>query len=183
VPLKPRPVVRPRAAQSSRFSDVLRDAAGTLHARAGSDARIVCLVPSVTELVCELGLAPQLVGRTGFCVHPRDTLKPIPKVGGTKDVDLEKIRLLAPSHVILNIDENEKPAAEALAAIVPDLIVTHPLGPLDNPALYRLIGSIFGRQREAEALCTRFDAALAGLQDAARAFAPQRVLYLIWKKP
>ena len=32
--------------------------------------RIVCLVPSITELVCDLGLADQLVGQTGFCIHP-----------------------------------------------------------------------------------------------------------------
>lgn len=161
----------------------MRDAAGTVHQRAVSEARIVCLVPSITELVCELGLAPQLVGRTGFCIHPRETLKSIPKVGGTKDVDLDKIRALAPTHVILNIDENEKPAAEALAQFVPHLIVTHPLAPLDNLALYRLIGGVFCKEREAEALCERFDAAYAKLLNAAKSFAPQRVLYLIWKKP
>jgi ABC-type Fe3+-hydroxamate transport system substrate-binding protein len=161
----------------------MRDAAGTVHQRAGSEARIVCLVPSITELVCELGLAPQLVGRTGFCIHPRETLKSIPKVGGTKDVDLDKIRALAPTHVILNIDENEKPTAAALAQFVPHLIVTHPLAPLDNPPLYRLIGGVFGKEREAEALCERFDAAYAGLLNAAKPFAPQRALYLIWKKP
>jgi ABC-type Fe3+-hydroxamate transport system substrate-binding protein len=160
-----------------------RDAVGTVHARADDAARIVSLVPSITELICDLGLAGQLVGRTGFCVHPREILKRIPKVGGTKDVNLARIRALAPTHVILNIDENEKPAAEALARFVPHLIVTHPLGPLDNLPLYRLIGGIFGREQPAEVLCVQFQQAHAALESAARAWPRQRVLYLIWKDP
>ena len=161
----------------------LLDAAGTRHAPAGRDARIVSLVPSITELVCELGLAGQLVGRTGFCVHPREVLRRIPKVGGTKNLDLGKLRALRPTHVILNIDENRSEDAQALAEFVPESIVTHPLGPLDNLGLYRLIGGIFGRGREAEALCRKFETAYAALRSAARSFAPERVLYLIWKNP
>lgn len=160
-----------------------RDAAGTVHQRAADPARIVSLVPSITELICDLGLSAQLVGRTGFCVHPRATLKRVPKVGGTKDVNLEKVRALAPTHAVLNIDENEKPTAEALAQFVPHLIVTHPLGPLDNPPLYRLIGGVFGREQAAEALCARFQQAHAALESAARGWPRQRVLYLIWKHP
>lgn len=160
-----------------------RDAVGTLHQRADGTARIVSLVPSITELICDLGLAGQLVGRTGFCVHPRASLKSVPKVGGTKDVDLAKVRALAPTHVLLNIDENERPAAAALAQFVPNLIVTHPLGPLDNPPLYRLIGSIFRREQAAETLCTQFKQAHDALTQAARAWTRQRVLYLIWKDP
>jgi ABC-type Fe3+-hydroxamate transport system substrate-binding protein len=160
-----------------------RDAVGTVHGRADESARIVSLVPSITELICDLGLAGKLAGRTGFCVHPRETLKRIPKVGGTKDVNLAKVRALAPTHVVLNIDENEKPAAEALAQFVPHLIVTHPLGPLDNPPLYRLIGGIFGREHAAEALCAQFEQAHAALAGAARAWPRQCVLYLIWKNP
>jgi ABC-type Fe3+-hydroxamate transport system substrate-binding protein len=160
-----------------------RDAIGTLHERVDGSARIVSLVPSVTELVCELGLTRQLVGRTGFCVHPRATLRSVPKVGGTKDVDLAKLRALAPTHVILNIDENERPMAAALAQFVPHLIVTHPLGPLDNLPLYRLIGGIFGREEEAEALCTRFQQTYDPLARAARLWPRERVLYLIWKDP
>ena len=160
-----------------------RDAVGTLHERADRSTRIVSLVPSVTELVCDLGLASQLVGRTGFCVHPRATLRSVPKVGGTKDVDLAKLRALAPTHVVLNIDENEQPTAAALAQFVPHLIVTHPLGPLDNLPLYRLIGGIFGREHAAEALCIRFQQAHDALAQAARAWPRQHVLYLIWKDP
>ncbi len=161
----------------------LVDAAGTRHAQARRDARIVSLVPSITELVCDLGLAAQLVGRTGFCVHPREVVRRIPKVGGTKDVDLDKLRALRPTHVILNIDENKKEHARSLAEFVPELIVTHPLAPIDNLALYRLIGGIFGREDQAEALCDEFEAAYAALQTAARAFPLDRVLYLIWKNP
>ena len=161
----------------------LVDAAGTQHAPARRDARIVSLVPSITELVCDLGLAAQLVGRTGFCVHPREVVRRISKVGGTKDVDLDKLRALRPTHVILNIDENREEHARSLAEFVPALIVTHPLAPIDNLALYRLIGGIFGREDQAEALCGEFEAAYAALQTAARAFPLDRVLYLIWKNP
>src|SRR3954468_11368968 len=108
----------------------LVDAAGTPHDPAGSSARIVCLVPSITELICDLGLADKLVGRTGFCIHPKEAVRQIAKVGGTKTVDLDKVRSLKPTHVIVNIDENEKPTADALASFVPHLVVTHPLAPL-----------------------------------------------------
>ena len=161
----------------------LVDAVGTRHSPARREARIVSLVPSITELVCDLGLEAQLVGRTGFCVHPRELVRRIPKVGGTKDVDLDKLRALRATHVILNVDENREEDARAIAGFVPELIVTHPLAPSENMALYRLIGGIFGREDRAEALCGEFEAAYAALQSAARRFPPERVLYLIWKNP
>ena len=143
--------------------------------------RIVSLVPSITELLCDLGLAGQIVGRTGFCIHPREIVRRIPKVGGTKSVDLEKVRALRPTHAIVNVDENEKPTADALAQFVSHVVVTHPLAPLDNLALYRQMGEVFAVQEEAEALCAEFqrayDAAVAAT------YAQRDVLYLIWKKP
>ena len=143
--------------------------------------RIVSLVPSITELLCELGLADQLVGRTGFCVHPKEVVRKIPKVGGTKSVNLEKVRALRPTHVIVNVDENRKETADALAEFVPKVIVTHPLGPLDNVALFRQIGDTFERKREAESLCARFDSAYRNVL--AKSFRKQSILYLIWKDP
>lgn len=161
----------------------LVDAAGVQHVRASHNCRIVSLVPSITELLCDLGLAGALVGRTGFCIHPRETVRAIPKVGGTKDVDLDKVRALSPTHAILNVDENTGETARALAEFIPTLVVTHPLAPLDNLALYRLIGAIFGREREAEVLCERFEAEHAALAHAASALPQEKVLYLIWRNP
>jgi len=159
----------------------MADALGTAHLPA-PDARIVSLVPSITELLCDLGLAHLLVGRTGFCIHPAEVVAAIPKVGGTKDVNLEKIRKLAPTHVILNIDENEKPTADALAAFVPHLVVTHPVAPRDNLALARLMGAIFGAEAQAEAWCAQFEAEYAALK-AERAGPARTVLYCIWQDP
>ena len=37
-----------------------------------------------------MGLAEFIVGRTGFCIHPKKLVQAIPKIGGTKDVNIEK---------------------------------------------------------------------------------------------
>jgi len=160
----------------------LIDALGVEHRplAPGETPRIVSLVPSLTELLCDLGLAGALVGRTGFCIHPAGTVRGIAKVGGTKDVNLEKIRKLAPTHLVVNIDENEKPTVEALAAFVPNIIVTHPLDPRDNLALYRLLGGIFNAQDAAQRLCAAFEAEYAALPQQPQ---PRRVLYCIWQDP
>ena len=138
-------------------------------------------MPSVTELLCELGLERQLVGRTGFCIHPWETVRRIPKVGGTKDVRLERVRELAPTHVVVNVDENLKEDAEALAGFGVEVVVTHPQRPRDNLDLYRQLGGLFGREAEAERLCAEFEHAYARATAAER---PVRdVLYLIWRDP
>lgn len=160
-----------------------RDASGTWHAPATGEVRIACLVPSLTELLCDLGLGKQLVARTGFCVHPRGIVKGIPKVGGTKTVDLQALRARSPTHVVLNIDENTRETADALAEFVPHCIVTHPLGPEDNFELYRLLGGIFHAGPAAERLCRALAGTLAELAIGNASRKPRRVLYLIWREP
>ncbi len=149
-----------------------------------AEPRIVCLVPSITELLCDLGLSGQLVGRTGFCIHPWETMCEIPKVGGTKDVLMDRVRELAPTHVVVNVDENLKEDAEALAEFVPNVVVTHPQEPRDNLALYRQMGETFGREEEAERLCERFEAAYERATAGVAERGEERcVLYLIWRDP
>lgn len=161
----------------------LIDAIGQSHIAisTGSTApRIVSLVPSITELLCDLGLAQYVVGRTGFCIHPDAIVKNIAKIGGTKDVNIEKIRRLAPSHLIVNIDENEKPTVDLLGEFIPHVIVTHPITPRDNLTLYRLLGGIFGVEKRAEELCAEFEAAYLLLP---KVSTRKTMLYCIWKDP
>jgi ABC-type Fe3+-hydroxamate transport system substrate-binding protein len=159
------------------------DALGKPHGRYSGSPRIVSLVPSLTELLVALDLAEALVGRTGFCIHPRQVVRRIPKLGGTKGFNVDKLRALKPTHVLVNIDENRREEVEALADFVPHLIVTHPLTVGDNLDLYRLLGGVFGREQRAEVLCDAFEREWAALNVLAAGLARQQVLYLIWREP
>ena len=76
--------------------------------------RIVSLVPSQTELLFDLGLDDQVVGITKFCAHPSDKVKAKTKIGGTKNFNLDAIRLLRPDLIIGNREENCQTDIEAL---------------------------------------------------------------------
>lgn len=147
--------------------------------------RIASLVPSLTELVFALGLGPRLVARTGFCIHPAAFVAGVPKVGGTKDVSLAKLRRLAPTHVLVNIDENRRETVEALREFVSEVIVTHPCSPRDNLALFEQLHAAFavepGIAERAAALGEELLRELALSE--AQAWPAQRVLYLIWRAP
>jgi len=170
-------------ARTRAESDARTDWADVAHPVAGAEARIACLVPSLTELLFALGLADRVVARTGFCVHPREGVRGVPKVGGTKDVDLAALAATRPTHLVVNVDENRRELVDAARAFVPRVIVTHPLGPGDNPRLFRLFGAVFGAESAAGRLVAEFDAALAGLDAAVATLPREPVLYLIWRKP
>ena len=53
--------------------------------------RIISLVPSQTELLFDLGLDNEVIGITKFCIHPKHWLKEKNIVGGTKQLNLNKI--------------------------------------------------------------------------------------------
>ena len=128
------------------------DALGVEHPPAVADAAHRLPRPEHHRAaVRDLGLA-DAARRAHRLLRPsaRRRCSGIPKVGGTKDVDLDALRALAPTHVIVNVDENRRETVDAIAGFVPHVIVTHPLAPRDNLALYRLIGAIFGREHEAE---------------------------------
>lgn len=161
----------------------LIDAVGVEHSRVRQPVRIVSLVPSITELLFALDLGSQVVGRTTFCIHPADKVTVVPRVGGTKKVRLDRLRALSPTHVIVNIDENQKTEVEEISTFVPHVIVTHPIAPSDNLGLYRLLGGIFERADIAEHLCNEFETGLAEVKKSAASLPRKLVLYLIWYNP
>jgi ABC-type Fe3+-hydroxamate transport system substrate-binding protein len=178
-----------------------------------SSLRIVCLVPSITELLVDLGLAVYLVGRTGYCIHPAAVVDGIAKVGGTKNVNLQKIRKLVPTHVVVNVDENQKSTVDALASFVPQVVVTHPQSAPDNLALIDQLVAVFAPALAASDPPSAPGLVLGGSQSAMHSIAayalfkraavlkdqilqrlrslqaerarctPQQVLYLIWQAP
>jgi ABC-type hemin transport system substrate-binding protein len=159
--------------------------------------RLVSLVPSLSELLVAIGLREQLVGRTGFCIHPAEALRSIPKIGGTKDVNLDRLRALAPTHVLVNIDENRLETVQAIEAWPaterPQVVVTHPGGPEDVPALIETLARRLadgpGLSPTQRQTVLQRAARLRGEVEAELALTtpdsvhPERVLYLIWRQP
>ncbi len=167
----------------TRTGDGFVDAVGVVHPNAGANARIVSLVPSITETLIEMGLADQLVGRTRYCIHPAEIIEKIPIVGGTKQADIDNLKALAPSHVFFNIDANTKTMVEDIATFVPHCVVTHPNAPEDNQALFDLIGGIFGAHEAAARLRGLLDDALDRLHTQAAKLPARKVVYFIWREP
>jgi ABC-type Fe3+-hydroxamate transport system substrate-binding protein len=91
-----------------------------------SPERIVSLVPSLSEALVVLGLGERLVGVTEYCVHPADAFTGLPRLGGTKNADVEAILALAPDLVIANQEENTSRVVRRLAAQGIDIWVTYP---------------------------------------------------------
>ncbi|GMU79350.1 MAG: ABC transporter substrate-binding protein [Acidimicrobiia bacterium] len=94
-------------------------------------ARIVSLVPSVTETLCALGVEP--LACTRFCEQPSITA-----VGGTKDPDVRAIVALAPDAVVMNDEENRREDYDALRDAGLSVIDV-------SPRALRDVGPVVGR--------------------------------------
>ncbi len=141
--------------------------------------RIVSLVPSKTELLYDLGLGERVVGITKFCIHPETWFKTKHRVGGTKKVDMEKVRALKPDLIIGNKEENDRSDIEALSAEFPVWMsdVRDLPGALE---MIEGIGALTGTQEKAASLTKGIDAAFEGL---GKREEPRTVAYLIWREP
>lgn len=142
--------------------------------------RIVSLCPSLTETLAEIGAGERLVGATRYCVRPREVVRGLPKVGGTKTLDFEKIRELAPDLVFANAEENREQDIETLRKSYP-LHVSLPRRVQDVAPSVREIGRLVEASDRAGALADEIEILAAGLR--AEPARPFRYAYVIWKDP
>jgi ABC-type Fe3+-hydroxamate transport system substrate-binding protein len=146
--------------------------------------RIVSTVPSQTELLFDLGLEESVVGITKFCIHPPEWFRTKTRVGGTKNLQIEKIRSLAPDLVLANMEENTKQDIESLASFstvwVSDIVNLE-----DAKQMISTIGSICHRNTQAENLCFKIDTDLDHYirWQTEHDMKKHKAAYLIWKEP
>jgi len=141
--------------------------------------RIISLVPSQTELLYHLGLGDRVVGITKFCIHPDEWFRSKPRVGGTKEVDINKIRILKPDLIIGNKEENERTDIEALEQEFP--VWMSDVRDLDGALeMIRLLGQLVGKEPEANQLIHRIETGFAALRPLDP---PLSVAYFIWREP
>ena len=143
--------------------------------------RIISLVPSITETLCELGLSKNIVGCTSFCMHPYRALKNVERIGGTKDPDIEKIKRLKPTHVLLNKEENRKEDFQILKdfafCLVTDIKCVE-----DVPNMYLQLGNFLNVEPNAQEKSHLLRDKIALSKSKVNAdFTP--CVYLIWRDP
>ncbi|UEQ76441.1 ABC transporter substrate-binding protein [Chryseobacterium arthrosphaerae] len=141
--------------------------------------KIVSLVPSITEALFDLGLTEnEVVGRTKFCIHPQHKIKNVAVIGGTKNINIDKIKGLQPDLILANKEENVKDQVEALMADC-KVMVTHVETIEDNYYLLKNLGKLFGKEERAQA----FNLKIYDILNQTKLDTPVKAAYLIWKNP
>jgi len=141
--------------------------------------KVISLVPSITETLFDLGLtSDEIIGRTKFCIHPEELVKNIEIIGGTKNLNLEKIKALKPDLIIANKEENVKEQVEELMRDF-KVLVTNVETLEDNYYLIKQLGHLFEKKEKAQYLNLRTYEAF----DIPKPEKSLKVAYLIWKDP
>lgn len=141
--------------------------------------RIVSLVPSQTELLHYLGLEEQTIGITKFCIHPEHWFRQKTRIGGTKTVNLEKVRALKPDLIIANKEENDKDQILKLVAEFP--VWLSDITDLEDA--YGMISSISkmtNTEERGEELILKLKQQFSELSEVEQ---PINAAYFIWQNP
>lgn len=157
----------------------VRDRIGRLHAFAEPPLRVISLVPSLTETLFELGAGESVAAVTDYCLYPEAALASLPRIGGTKNPRIEAIRELGPDLIYVNLEENLRRHADAIAEFAP-VFATEPKSVADVVDLLENLGRIHQCEEAAAEWIDRIEAELAQLASRSRPFT---FACAIWKDP
>lgn len=142
--------------------------------------RIVSLVPSQTELLFDLGLEEEIAGITKFCIHPAGKQHSKPHIGGTKNIDFERIAALQPDLIIGNKEENERSQIDELSRHYP--VWMSDITTLDDALqMIRQIGELTGKASNASQLLQKIKLAFRSADLLQQS--PVSAAYFIWYRP
>lgn len=134
------------------------------------------LVPSLTEDVCAIGAAKQLVGVSSFSNDVR-CAKGLPVVGDFASVDAEKVERLHPDYVLAIASQARM--TQALSALRMRVEFLDDLTYDDLFASIRRVGVLTGRSNAAEALVARLRLQTAALRRQTRSFKRHPSIFVV----
>ncbi len=136
--------------------------------------RVVCLCPSITETLVEMGA--NVVGRTKFCIHPKEKIKNIAIVGGTKQVHYDKIDSLKPDLIFCEKEENTPEMVQVLAKKYPVYVVNVESWK-DGIQMIKNLGLILNKTQVTNEWLTTIPEQLNPI------VSQKKAVYLIWYQP
>jgi ABC-type Fe3+-hydroxamate transport system substrate-binding protein len=143
--------------------------------------RVVSCVPSISELIWDLGGGESLIGCTKFCIYPEHLRSYSTVVGGTKNLQLVTIRDLKPDLVIGIKEENKKEALYSLAEDFP-VYIGEVVTLNDALDMIRDIGKLLGKEDRASKMAESIEKDTIEWKKL-RPVKRKKVFYLIWKNP
>ncbi len=141
--------------------------------------RIISIVPSQSEFLWDLGLKEELIGITKFCIKPNEMFTSIERVGGTKNLNIEKIRELNPDLIIGNKEENEKGQIEILQKEF-NVWMSDIYNFEDALEMMAAIGEMTNKKSTTTKIVDEIRNKLPAIKTI---FNNQKVAYFIWNKP
>jgi cobalamin transport system substrate-binding protein len=149
---------------------------------AAPPARIVSLVPSVTEILYALKAEDMLVGVTDFCDFPAEARRK-PSVGGMVAPSLEAVAALRPDLIVATTEGTREDTFTQLTRLgIPVyLVAVHRVA--EVKALIVGLGGLTGRQAAAAAIVAQLEQRIGAVTRAVGALERPRVLYVLWPEP
>ena len=160
----------------------LRDMLGRTVTLPAPPARIVSLVPSVTEIVFSLGAEERLVGRTDFCDYPA-AVRGKPSVGGMVNPNLETLVALKPDLVVATDEGNREETFRQLERLRIPIYLVHANRVAETVDLIARVGELTGRQADVARLTGEMQRRIDAVRRAVAPFPRPRVLYVLWPEP
>lgn len=144
--------------------------------------RIVCLTEETTEILYLLGEGERVVGVSGYTVRPSEARRK-PKVSAFINARFDKIAALEPDLVLAFSDLQADIAAELIKRGYP-VVTFNQRSVAEILQVIRMVGSLVGRQREADELAASMDADLDAVRASAERFPYRpRVFFEEWSSP
>lgn len=140
--------------------------------------RIISLCPAITATLFEIGLNDEVVGRTRFCIYPKEQVAKVPVVAGTKDIQIDHIRALKPDLIIAEKEENTKEIVTQLEKEFP-VFVFEIQSIQENKRMIQDLGKLVHKSKEATELASAIETAFKNLPN----MQGKRAAYMIWRTP
>ena len=141
----------PRVSAQAAAPVTVHDDRNTALTLAQPPQRIVSLLPSLTEIVCELGACNRIVGTDRHSNWPASVLA-LPKLGGLEDTQIERIVALKPDLVLL---ADSARAADRLRALGLPVLALEPRNSADTQRVVATVAQALGTPQAASVLLVR----------------------------
>jgi iron complex transport system substrate-binding protein len=166
---------------AARAEVAVTDDAGRRIVLPSAATRIISLAPHATELLFAAGAGNRIVGVSDYSDFPADA-RQLPSVGGSRQLDLERIVALQPDLIVAWQSGNSPKQIARLRALGLAVFESEPRRLDDVATSLERFGTLAGNE-QGRLEAARFRSRLAALRERYAQRSPVTVFYQIWPSP